>query len=134
MIARTTAQPRRLKEAMAVLDLLADLPHLEQIIERWKAYDRSMSIIGHFVGPITNALRRDLYENSVWESEESVIQAAERLFTNTDRRIPVPKHCRLDDYYLKFVGDNLRWEALCVLFTACGESSYKLLRSSAFEP
>ena len=119
-IPQPTSRPRRLKEAIAVLDLLADFPHLEKIVERWSIYDRSLSIIGHFAIPITSAIGRDLYEKEVWKSEESLIQAAEMLFTNTDLRGRVPKTCSFDDYFRYFTGSNIRWEALCVFFTACG--------------
>ena len=122
---QAASRPRRLKEAIAVLDLLADFPHLERIIDRWSIYDRSLSIIGNFCMPIASAIRKDLFEKEVWKSEESLIQAAEMLFTNTDHRVRVTKSSRFDDYYLYFTGENIRWEALCVLFTSCGKCSCK---------
>ena len=120
MSASVMARPRRLKEAIAVLDLLADFEPLANIVTTWERYEAATSIIGPFVKPITADVRRDVYEKQVWKSGQSLIETAEALFRNTDRRVRVTKSDRMSDYYKYYTGSNLRWEAFCVFFTACG--------------
>ncbi|RMZ89959.1 hypothetical protein DV736_g2799, partial [Chaetothyriales sp. CBS 134916] len=97
----TASQPRRLNEALAVLDLIIHFPHMEKI-------------------PITSAIGRDIYAKEVWKSVDSLRQMVQTLFDNTDRLVHVTKSCRFDTYYKNYTGNNIRWEALCVLFTTCG--------------
>jgi hypothetical protein len=111
---------RRLEDAVAVLRLLRSLPLFERILLRWAEFEMYTSMIEYFVGECTRSVKADLVAVTDLALDDILEHQAKRLFKNTCNRPTIPSTCTMAEFQNLFTGASLRWEAIGVLFTACG--------------
>jgi hypothetical protein len=121
---RKIAQPRGTRDALFVLEVLKDFPHLEKIIRRWHRADMWCCLVGPWVKDCQNSVGRHLFEKyhlSISDAARAQA-AADMLHANTQTPMKMPKDVRYRDFVGYYTGGNIRWEAVGVFLLACGFS------------
>ena len=132
MVPATSLEGTLVKEGVAVLALLTDLPTYEPFIEHWLDYARGIALIAPFMPQCMASVKRDLYEPCVKaRSERALLQASELLSKNSSKPLKLPPNMNFRQYHTLFTGENLRWEAVGMLFTAVGLSASTMLATDA---
>ena len=112
-----------IKEGAAVLALLSDFPIYGPFIDQWLDYARGLALIAPFMPECMASIKRDLYDPFVKaKSGRALLHASEMLFTNGAKPMKMDPGMTFRQYHTLFTGDNLRWEALGMVFTAVGLS------------
>jgi len=120
------------KEGAAVLALLSDLPIYEPFVEQWLDYARGIALIAPFMPQCMVSIKRDLYDPFVKaRSGQALLHASEMLFKNSSKPLKLPPNMNFRQYHTLFTGENLRWEAVGMLFTAVGLSASTMLATDA---
>ena len=105
---------------MVVLEFLRDFDHLERIVQRWGAVERSMSMIGAFASFCCDSVGNDVAKQLDLSSEPAKVLLAEQIFTNTAQTIPINRFTKYRDFLDSYTGSSIRWDTLGIFFTACG--------------
>jgi hypothetical protein len=78
------------------------------------------------------SIKRDLYDPFVKaKSGLALLHASEMLFKNSSKPLKMPLNMTFRQYHTLFTGENLRWEAIGMLFTAVGLSASIMLAADA---
>ncbi|KAJ9604727.1 hypothetical protein H2200_010841 [Cladophialophora chaetospira] len=110
------------KDAIFVLEILRDLPHLEKIADRWSYFDRRCSIFGPWLQGCQDSIRRDLFDKFDLTRDDVTEKVCELLHANTEAPLKMPKDIRFCDFISHYTGSKLCWEAVGVFLTVCGFS------------
>ncbi len=117
-----------IKQGAAVLALLSDFPLYGPFIDQWLDYARGLALIAPFMPECMASIKRDLYDPFVKaQSGRALLHASEMLFTNGAKPMKMDPGMTFRQYHTLFTGENLRWEALGMLFTAVGLSCLIML-------
>ncbi len=103
-----------------MLEFLQDFDHLEGIVQRWGATERSLSMIGAFAYRCCDSVGKDVARKVDLASESATLLLAKQIFTNTAHTIPINKLTKFQDFMDSCTRSSMRWETLGIFFTACG--------------
>jgi hypothetical protein len=105
---------------MFVLEVLRKFKHLEQLVSRLGSQHCGLMIFGPFVSTFSQSIERDIISKGIFKNQEVMLEMVDRLFRNTNQKIPVFKSLTFNGYIDSFVGEGIRWECLGAFFIACG--------------
>lgn len=111
---------RKLKQAQAMLSVLRHFKHFKKLLTRWTSHQCDMVLISPWFPICMASVEQDLVNKIDFNSNQSLMEACEMLFRNTSKPIVVSKDARFQSYARMFTGENLRWEAVGMIFTFCG--------------
>ena len=122
MAARKIALQRCTGDALFVLEVLRDFPHLVKIVSQWRSMDWCCSLIGQWVKECQASVQQDLFEKyHLSVNDPAHAQAAvDMLHANTRMPLKMPEDVRYRDFISYYAGSRLRWEVVGVFLTACG--------------
>lgn len=112
-----------IKEGATLLALLTDLPLYLPFIDQWLEYARGLALIAPFMPECVESIQKDLYDPYVRaKSGQALLHASEMLFMNGAKPMKFDASMTFQRYHTLFSGENLRWEAIGMFFTAVGLS------------
>jgi hypothetical protein len=114
----------------AILARFLEFPFFESFIDDLHRNAIGVSLISPWIIDICNSIKTDLYEpllQSLERNGDGSLQhdrmqehLSRRLFRNTSSALEYDGHCSLKHFASLFTGQNLRWEAVGMFFTAVG--------------
>jgi hypothetical protein len=114
----------------AVLAHFLEFPFFESFINELRQNAIGVSLILPWISYICDSIKTDLYEPLLRSSErngDGSLQhdqlqehLSRRLFHNTSGALEYDGYCSLEYFASLFTGQNLRWEAVGMLFTTVG--------------
>ena len=120
------------KEGAAVLALLSDFPVYEPFLEQWLDYARGIALTSPFIPQCLISIKSDLYNPFVRaKSGRALLYASEMLFKNSSKPLKMPSNMTFQQYHTLFTGENLRWEAIGMVFAAVGLSASIMVAADA---
>ena len=128
MVGASPPEDALVKDGAAVLALLSEFPTYEPFIQQWVEYSKGIALIASFMPECVASIKRDLYHPFVRaKSGRALLHASEMLFKNSSKPLKMPPNMAFQQYHILFTGENLRWEAIGMLFAAVGLSASTML-------
>ena len=112
-----------------ILSHFLEFPFFESFVNGLRQYATGSSLISPWIAYIADSIKTDLYGPLLqsWERNGEGLQhdrlqehLSRRIFNNTAAALDYNGQCSLEHFASLFMGQNLRWEAVGMFFTAVG--------------
>ena len=119
--------PLRIQHGARLLVLLNDLSLIERLADRWYRTRQGLGTPIPLVRAIIQALKVS-HENALSHArKDDLIEISRKICDNSQQPLKVHATATASSYVEAFVGQNLRWEPLGIIFSIAGASAMTLL-------
>jgi Fungal specific transcription factor domain len=111
----------KIRNGAACLSLLQNMPAYDPLLRKWRL-GAKLYMTAPWLVACDSSMRTEVYDllGTSDEMDEQLLRISARIFANTLRPLDLQRGCTLDQYGDKFTGENLRWEAVGIFFSAVG--------------
>src|ERR1700733_9053196 len=111
----------KIRNGAACLSLLQNMPAYDPLLRKWRL-GAKLYMTAPWLVACDSSMRTEVYDllGTSDEMDEQLLRISARIFANTLRPLDLQRGCTLDQYGDKFTGENLRWEAVRIFFSAVG--------------